>query len=748
MLTQYRYVDFAMNRVRMLIHFGVTPYLVFDGDYLPSKKGTEVERSGRRKEARKLGLELLKLGKTAQAHQELQKAVDVTPEMARMLIEELKRSNIQYVVAPYEADSQLAYLEREGIIDAILSEDSDLLVFGAKCLLTKLDRYGECIMIRRQDFAACREASLVGWSDAEFRRMAILSGCDYLASMDKMGLKTAYRLIRKHKTIEKVLRSLQFDGKFKVPEGYLNDFMQAELTFLYPWVFCPRSERLVHLTPRPEDRLVEDMPFIGRFVAADIALGVARGDLHPHTKEPIVVSRGDNRSFGSRFSSGRAVVAQENLSQKKDGPIDSFFKPRRVPLAELDPNSFQPTKSQQTLLEEQPSTWTARPAPQHQSVVSTTASSPRPPRRSLSETLQRSNSTNSTPHPAKRQRLCSDVVTDTSSRELDKPETATSRFFSTSTPAKGEDRRASKNRRKSQKDEFNLWSDDSIEDALAELDNKGDKALKTKKKLRVFADEPQSTSSNRAEDQPADETEESQISILSNSTVDSQITAGTITPASSFADSPAASFDTSAFSNRSQSLAFASMSEKFAYSESTPSVSRAWASHLKVESAAFHTRQKPKASATPAPSRGKKSSFSPLGLAKRATSPIRKSKPLNFGQSSLSKKTLLGVDDSANSMPILENQVSLSAPAQRKEPTADADLCSDIDDSVWAKHESAIVVPHNHVQSEKGNSKGSEDFLVPASEDDISESEGEQPNSRPNGFGALNLGRFAFVGER
>jgi len=39
-----RYVDYVMHRVRMLRHFGVTPYLVFDGDYLPSKARTEAER--------------------------------------------------------------------------------------------------------------------------------------------------------------------------------------------------------------------------------------------------------------------------------------------------------------------------------------------------------------------------------------------------------------------------------------------------------------------------------------------------------------------------------------------------------------------------------------------------------------------------------------------------------------------------------------------------------------------------------
>ena len=46
---------------------------------------------------------------------------------------------------------------------------------------------------------------MAGWSDAEFCRMAILSGCDYLVNIPKMGIKTAYKFVRKYKSIDKVL---------------------------------------------------------------------------------------------------------------------------------------------------------------------------------------------------------------------------------------------------------------------------------------------------------------------------------------------------------------------------------------------------------------------------------------------------------------------------------------------------------------------------------------------------------------
>jgi exonuclease-1 len=286
-----KYVDFAMHRVRMFKHFGVTPYLVFDGDFLPSKAKTEASRSKRREESRKIGLELLRAGKPSQAYAELQKAIDVTPEMARHLIEELKKADVPYVVAPYEADSQLVYLERQGLISGIVSEDSDLLVFGAKRLLTKMDQHGQCIEINRRDFCAVREISLTGWTDNEFRHMAIFSGCDYLDGVNNIGLKTAYRLIRKHKTPERIIKMLRFDGKHQIPDTYLQDFKQAELTFLHQRVFCPKKRDIVLLTDPEPSVNVDDMPFIGAPVETEMARSIAAGDVNPITKQRIVLPR-------------------------------------------------------------------------------------------------------------------------------------------------------------------------------------------------------------------------------------------------------------------------------------------------------------------------------------------------------------------------------------------------------------------------------------------------------------------------
>lgn len=442
-----------MNRVRMLIHFGVIPYLVFDGANLPSKAGTETDRETRRAESCARGKELLRLGKSAQAHKEFQKAVDVTPEMAGALIQELKRSGVKYVVAPYEADSQLAYLERKGIIDGIITEDSDLLVFGARVLLTKLDQYGECIMIRRDDFTSCREISLIGWSDQDFRRMAILSGCDYLPNIGGLGLMTAYRLLRKHKTLERVLQAVRLEGKMKIPADYHQLFIQAEMTFLYQWAYCPTAQGLVNLTSLEPGVVISDMPFIGECVEAAIASGVARGELHPQSKQPLILPTNRNTPGKPKHPQLRKQE-QENSLSKKGVSIAEFFKPKRVPLAELEPNAFILTPRQQELARNAAtSSWSSpivRPSVQADR-ENTPHSAPAAARRPLGIANHETPSLNRT----KRQRLCHDDLPDLPGVSMN----STSKFFS----------RPDMRKKKPISSDFDIHSDDSVEEVFLSM---------------------------------------------------------------------------------------------------------------------------------------------------------------------------------------------------------------------------------------------------------------------------------------
>jgi exonuclease-1 len=551
----------------MLQHFGVIPFLVFDGDYLPSKAATEADRAKKREESKKLGLDLLHAGKTSQAYLELQKAIDVTPEMARQLINELKKTGVQYIVAPYEADAQMVYLERKGLISGIISEDSDLLVFGAKCLLTKLDQYGNCIEVNKNDFCACRDINLTGWSDTEFRCMAILSGCDYLNSVGNMGLKTAYRMVRKHKTIEKVIRMMQFDGKYHVPKGYLEAFYQAELTFLHQWVYCPISNRLVfHTEPnQPVDE--QKMLFIGAYVEPEVARRVATGELNPMTKQPIFTgpSHTTNASRTSwMVSKPQPQRAATSDDLKKGVSIEQFFKPqKRIPLGELDPNSFTPSPIQQNALLRNTGSWAAEPVPRQYLRRSNTDTQPKPQSASASaggRTLPWTTSLSET-RPQKRSRLCADDVILDSPSESHRSNLGRSPFFDSPgldpSPSIG---RSSKAKR-SKKDDITIFSDDSIEEALLSLpdfDRWPKPKPKNNKPVKIFDDESKQSCAQSANvmDAAKDEFQDTNGTEISQISVPGLTQSSSILSSADETSTPVDSFVAPAFSGLKEKFTF------------------------------------------------------------------------------------------------------------------------------------------------------------------------------------------------
>ena len=217
-----RYAHFAVQRVQMLATKGITAIVVFDGAPTPLKRQTNNDRRAVRDQA------------LADAHQwklecerrhaagedrddaitEMRKAygktVRVTPTMVEVTKRELEeKASVRCLVAPYEADAQLAALCVLGLADGVITEDSDLacLLCGlrlSRCLLvTKLDRDGTGDLLipgdlaktltdlRRSKFAkALAKALRVNERTGArcFVQACVLAGCDYYASAAGLGL--------------------------------------------------------------------------------------------------------------------------------------------------------------------------------------------------------------------------------------------------------------------------------------------------------------------------------------------------------------------------------------------------------------------------------------------------------------------------------------------------------------------------------------------------------------------------------
>ncbi|KAJ1921682.1 hypothetical protein H4219_000414 [Mycoemilia scoparia] len=280
------YIDYVMRKVHLLRNANVTPYLVFDGGNLPSKQVTEDERAVRKKRNFEEGMRLWNGPNRKPAFEYFQRALEVTPDMAKAVIEELKREGVQYIVAPYEADAQLAYLEKKGIISAIITEDSDVIPYGVKRVFFKMDQYGNGTLFDRDLLYRVKCISLAGWTDEMIRHLCILSGCDYLNSIQGIGLKRAHKFLSAGKTVEAAIQKIKIGG-YSVPPDYYKEFKRADLTFLHQRVYDPVLKKLTTVTPLPGGPEAKTWDFIGAYMDDETADAIARGEINPIDHKPL-----------------------------------------------------------------------------------------------------------------------------------------------------------------------------------------------------------------------------------------------------------------------------------------------------------------------------------------------------------------------------------------------------------------------------------------------------------------------------
>ncbi|XP_063236907.1 exonuclease 1 [Bacillus rossius redtenbacheri] len=280
------YVLYCMKFVNMLLAANVTPIMVFDGRHLPAKASTEKKRRESREASRKRAAELLRAGKTEEARSFLRRCVDITHDMALALMRECRRAGVDCIVAPYEADAQLAYLNLRGTVQLVVTEDSDLVLFGCSRILFKMDLNGNGLLVERERLFLAMRVRPEAFSFDQFRHMCVLSGCDYLASLPGIGLSKARKFVTRtaetdmHKALVKLPSYLNM-RQLAVTQQYRDDFVRAVETFRYQLVFDPASRRLAPLTEPPDS--YRRHPSAGEPLPGDVALQLALGNLDPFT---------------------------------------------------------------------------------------------------------------------------------------------------------------------------------------------------------------------------------------------------------------------------------------------------------------------------------------------------------------------------------------------------------------------------------------------------------------------------------
>lgn len=199
-------------RTLNLIESDLRPVYVFDGPPHELKLNTIKQRREKRDQARK---------KMEQAQDDLddteaKKFAQATSRLTSQMIEESKElleyMGIPWIEAIHDGEGEAARLINNGNVWASASQDYDSLLFGAKRLIRNLNisrkrKVNNRVVEVDIKFYSCEKVlEHLNITQDQLVDVGILVGTDFFKGIFGVGEKTALNLIKKHGSIEQIIK--------------------------------------------------------------------------------------------------------------------------------------------------------------------------------------------------------------------------------------------------------------------------------------------------------------------------------------------------------------------------------------------------------------------------------------------------------------------------------------------------------------------------------------------------------------
>ncbi|KAL3758215.1 hypothetical protein ACHAWU_004853 [Discostella pseudostelligera] len=329
--SELKCIQYTVHKVEILrVKFGINVILVIDGDALPSKKAENEQRREERDRAFEKAISAERAHDSRTARRYYAQSCSVTYKIRYELIKRCREIGIPFLVAPYEADAQMARLAHTGIVDLVITEDSDILVYGCPRALFKVDFdtfQGQEIQLMR-DLGDNAALSFRNWTHDMFVFMCIISGCDYCKGVPGIGIKLAHKLVRIHRTPSKLFSALTAAGR--MPSDFEEQFWIAFRTFRHQRVFCTSKQLIETLWPidgsnHHDDAPNKVWPFLGEYIEPHLARKIADGTIHPSRKmtwdEALRSHRNSVPTNCCRISTDSDTQRQMDAAKRKNSNV-------------------------------------------------------------------------------------------------------------------------------------------------------------------------------------------------------------------------------------------------------------------------------------------------------------------------------------------------------------------------------------------------------------------------------------------
>ncbi|MDE1845951.1 MAG: flap endonuclease-1 [Candidatus Micrarchaeota archaeon] len=226
-------------RTTSLLEQGVIPIYVFDGAPPVLKQRTLEARANKRVEAQAEWEKARAKGQLEEARAFAVASSKINKWMIDSSKELLTHMGVPYIQAPSEGEAQAAMMVREKIVYAAASQDYDLFLFGADVIVRnltitgkrKLPGKGIYINVEPERIYLKKLLESLKLTREQLIWMGMLIGTDFNEGIEKVGPKTALKIVNEHKSlgaIEKYVKE-KYNKEFEVdPEEVEAIFMKPE----------------------------------------------------------------------------------------------------------------------------------------------------------------------------------------------------------------------------------------------------------------------------------------------------------------------------------------------------------------------------------------------------------------------------------------------------------------------------------------------------------------------------------------
>lgn len=188
-----------LQKVKGFKKYNIKPIFVFDGD-MPTFKSNTLEKRNN------IGNILKQKYDNATTDFERKKYYYMKSKITDREIDDIiTLINIfgyKIIFPPYEADCQLAYLQKQGLIDYVASDDMDLLVFGSGVLLKNFTVSNTKYITEINLKQVLVDLKI---SYDQFVEICMLMGCDYYEQ--QFGPIKSYKMIKEYGSMKNMIKN-------------------------------------------------------------------------------------------------------------------------------------------------------------------------------------------------------------------------------------------------------------------------------------------------------------------------------------------------------------------------------------------------------------------------------------------------------------------------------------------------------------------------------------------------------------